>query len=80
MHAVAREGEMNEESYRETAEVERCIFCLELEELAIEHSETQRGDKRMTCPCGVCSPWESSFPLVYSVWNKMQRALAHIDG
>ena len=56
---------------RPTVDLVGCV-CGEIEEIEVEH---QGGMKRMSCPCGICSPYELHFDNCYISWNEMQEKL-----
>jgi hypothetical protein len=41
----------------------------------VEHAG---GMMRLTCPCGICSPWEASFDIAYRSWNDLQGGLRRV--
>jgi hypothetical protein len=56
---------------RPTIEPSKCV-CGEEEGLEVQH---EAGQMRMTCPCGLCSPWETCFDNAYIEWNELQGKL-----
>ena len=51
--------------------IEKCA-CGEIMELVIEHDNNCLGLRiRLTCPCGICGPWENSWDHCYSSWSHL---------
>jgi hypothetical protein len=63
----------------EGTKVEECICGACDGSGEIEHKPDESA-MRLTCPCGISSPWEHSFATAYRSWNALQVGLQIATG